>query len=302
MQNWTCHGYVLMSDDFPYGRSNTAWAAQVVKGLDNKYYFYVPIEGNGSGVPYGEQIIAVAVAESPTGPFVPHNIPVIRNAETTTSDIDPTAWIDDDGTTWLFWGQNPPYYVKMNSDRSSPGYMREREAGAKLAQITNLDNYVEGPWVYKRGKYYYLVYASDLGNDASGFSFEKIRYAMADKITGPWRNMGFVSLGAKNNNVDGEEHYINNGGYSYTIHPSIITFKNQDYFIYHNGMLTIDNSDGHIAPDASDVYPDIPSGQIWGACDGRRAVAIEYMYYNRDGSIKMVALTEEGISVPPIDF
>lgn len=29
------------------------------------------------------------------------------------ADIDPTIWIDDDGTTWMFWGNGDCYMVKL---------------------------------------------------------------------------------------------------------------------------------------------------------------------------------------------
>ena len=41
-------------------------------------------------------------------------------------------------------------------------------------------NYIEGPWVYKRNGLYYLVYAG------AGSKPEMIEYCTATNIEGPW--------------------------------------------------------------------------------------------------------------------
>jgi hypothetical protein len=51
----------------------------------------------------------------------------------------------------------------------------------------------------------------------------------------------------------------------------IINFKGKDYFIYHNGSI---NTNG---------------GSY------RRSVCIDYLYYNKDGSIKKIVMTTEGL-------
>ncbi|MGL1889021.1 MAG: family 43 glycosylhydrolase [Reichenbachiella sp.] len=58
---------------------------------------------------------------------------------------------------------------------------------------------------------------------------------------------------------------------STTNHQSIIEFKNQSYFIYHTG--------------------DLPTGG-----DYRRSVAIDYLFYNADGTIQEIVQTREGVA------
>ncbi len=60
-------------------------------------------------------------------------------------------------------------------------------------------------------------------------------------------------------------------GNSNTNHQTIINFKGKDYFIYHNGALV---------PDAGSFH---------------RSVCIDYLYYNKDGTIKRVIMTSEGV-------
>ena len=122
--------------------------------------------------------------------------------------------------------------------------------------------YVEGPWLHKRGNLYYLTYAS---MDPSGKpGDEHVSYATAPAITGPWTFRGELTGAAKN---------------SFTIHPGIAEFKGNWYLFLHNAALTIGNQKGAL---------------------GRRAVNVEHLYYNADGTMKPVVQTEAGVSVPPL--
>lgn len=85
---------------------------------------------------------------------------------------------------------------------------------------------------------------------------EKIAYAMSRNIEGPWQYKGIINEIAGNSNTN---------------HQAIIEFKGKDYFIYHNGALAADAGSFH------------------------RSVSIDYLYYNKDGTIKRVIMTSEGV-------
>jgi len=85
---------------------------------------------------------------------------------------------------------------------------------------------------------------------------EKITYAMSRNINGPWEYKGILNEIAGNSNTN---------------HQAIINFKGRDYFIYHNGALV---------PDAGSFH---------------RSVCIDYLYYNKDGTMKRVIMTSEGV-------
>ena len=250
MKNWTAHGPLLTPKDFANANSNAAWAAQVVE-KDGKYYFYVTLDRKEG------HFITVAVGDSPTGPFkeaLPDK-PLVTDAMTTdshraNSDIDPTVLIDVDGIPWLAWGNGDCYMVKLKKN------MIETDG-----PITKMPfrNYSEGPWLFKRGNLCYNIYAAD----APGVQAEQICYSTAEKITGPWTYRGFLTGAAK---------------HGFTIHPSVIEFKKQWYFFYHDGSNTLNGE---------------PGG------DTRRMVGVEYLYFNSDGTIKPIKLTHQGISLPP---
>jgi len=249
MKNWTAHGSVLAAKDFVNANDGSAWAAQVVE-KDGKYYYYVTLDRREG------HFITVAVSDNPTGPFkeaLPGK-PLITDDMTKDShrpnaDIDPTIFIDVDGTPWMAWGNGDCYMVKLKRNMV--------EIDGPITKVP-FRNYSEGPWLFKRGDLYYMVYAAD----APGVQEEQICYSTAKKITGPWTYGGFITGRAK---------------HGFTIHPSVNEFKGQWYFFYHDGSYTLDGTPG-------------------GDC--RRQVCAEYLYFNPDGTIKPITLTTEGVSVP----
>ena len=88
----------------------------------------------------------------------------------------PTVLIDDDGQAWIFWGNGECYYARLKENMV--------EIEGEIRQV-NFEGFVfeEAPWIHKRGDKYYLSYAS-------GFP-ERIAYAMADDIEGPWVYQAF---------------------------------------------------------------------------------------------------------------
>lgn len=216
MKNWTAHGSVLAAKDFVGANGSSAWAAQVVK-KNGKFYFYVTLDRREG------HFITVAVGDSPTGPFkeaLPGK-PLITDAMTTdshraNSDIDPTVLTDDDGTSWMAWGNGDCYMVKLKQNMV--------EIDGPITRVP-YRNFSEGPWLFKRGDLYYNVYAAD----APGVQPEQICYSTAKAITGPWSYGGFVTGPAK---------------HGFTIHPAVVEFKGQWYFFYHDGSYPLEGTPG----------------------------------------------------------
>jgi arabinoxylan arabinofuranohydrolase len=196
MVNWTDHGPVAgvkaPTNTFPWAGGNSAWAPQTVE-RDGQFYMYVPIMGNK-----GKMTIAVAVADSPFGPF---KDPLGKSlADTgTTDDIDPTAFIDSDGQAYLFWGNPNTYYVKLNKDMIS--------YSGSITKLPKIQSYQEGPWFYRRDDKYYLAFASTCCPEGIG-------YAMATNPTGPWTYKGSI--------MDGDQRSSGN-------HPGIVDYKGSTY-------------------------------------------------------------------------
>lgn len=207
MVNWTDHGTPLKYTDFSWARSN-AWASQAVF-RNGQFYFYVTTA----------QGIGVAVSTSPAGPFKDAlGKALISNSGC--GDIDPTAFVDDDGQAYLYWGNPSCCYVKLNTDMISysGGIVKVPMTTASFGTRSNTDratSYEEAPWLYKRGSLYYLVFAG-------GPISEHIAYSTSSSPTGPWTYRGVI---------------MPTQGASFTNHPGIIDFEGNSYFVYHNGAL-----------------------------------------------------------------
>jgi len=210
MVNWTDHGAIANLATFPWAvQANDAWAPQVVE-RDGKFYLYVPISVPG----WPKNVIAVAVADNPLGPYkdaLGH--PLVNK---TTGYIDPTAFVDDDGQAYLYFGNPNAWYVKLNKDMIS-------YSGEVVKADGKPRNYQEGPWIYKRNGHYYLAYASTCCPEGIG-------YAMSDKPTGPWVFMGNI--------MDGN-------GLSSGNHPGIIDYKGKSYVFGFNYKINWEQTDVH---------------------------------------------------------
>jgi len=202
MVNWTDHGTVASLATFPWAvQSNDAWAPQVV-ARNGKFYLYAPVSVAG----WPKNVIGVAVADNPAGPFKDAlGKPLIDKGE---GFFDPTVAIDDDGQAYLYWGNPDLWYVKLNKDMIS-------YAGTIMKSSSKPAKYQEGPWFYKRNEHYYLAYASTCCPEGIG-------YAMSTSPVGPWQDKG--ALMAPNAASSGN-------------HPGIIDYKGRSYVFGFNYQL-----------------------------------------------------------------
>ena len=239
MKHWTEYPSPLRIDDFKWADSHQAYAGHVAKGKDGHYYWYVSTNWCGIGV---------AVSDKITGPYKDAlGKPLLTNKDCFASKhrwacIDPAILIDDDGTPYIIWGNKECYYAKLKDN------MIEIEGDIHRIDVPN---FTEAPWMHKYNGKYYLTYASEWP--------EKIAYAVADHIGGPYTPMGIISEIAGNSN---------------TTHPAIVNFKGQWLFFSHNGGL----SDG---------------GSY------SRSIIAEPMNYNGEGGIRRIPATAEGVSQMP---
>jgi beta-xylosidase len=89
-----------------------------------------------------------------------------------------------------------------------------------------------------------------------GYQFpERVAYAMSRSVQGPWKFMGVLNDIPFN---------------CETNRPGPVEFRGDWYFFYHNGALP-------------------------GGGSQRRSVCLDRLYYNDDGTLKKIAMTEEGV-------
>lgn len=210
MVDWTDHGMVLSLEDISWARKN-AWAPDC-NYYNGKYYFYFPTD---------QSHIGVAVSDSPAGPFKDAiGKPLLsKDSEGVVNKrdfIDPSIFIDDDNTPYLFFGQLDVNVVELNKDMVSykePVHILE---GAK--------DFFEAVWVHKYKEKYYLSY-STWGE--KGVTGPQIVYATSDQVLGPYEYQGVI--------LD----EVSSG----TNHHSIVQFKGNWYLFYHTSDLYMDRTD-----------------------------------------------------------
>jgi arabinoxylan arabinofuranohydrolase len=253
MKHWQDHGPIMKVADFRWAKAD-AWASQTI-AKHGKYWFYAAVEHDAT---HPGKAIAVAVADTPTGPFVDAKGSALVTNQMTPKgthsweDIDPTVYTDEAGTTWIAWGNRQAYIAKLKPNMI--------EIDGPITEITP-PHFEEGPWLHKRGALWYLTYAS---LDRSKHRDERVSYATATDPRGPWKYRGELT---------------GSGKYSFTIHPGIVDYKGQSYLFLHNANLAIGDMSGAI---------------------GRRAVTVERLFYNPDGTMRPVVQTGAGVSAPAV--
>jgi hypothetical protein len=124
--------------------------------------------------------------------------------------------------------------------------------GTKLVTISgDMDfSYTEAPWVHKKDGKYYLSFAA-------GFP-ERIEYAVATNPAGPYMYKGILNEIAGNSNTN---------------HQAIVQFKNNWYFVYHNGAIQTDGG------------------------SFSRSVCIDKLEFDENGDYKPVIMTTKGVDM-----
>ena len=201
LKNYTDHGAALSLDDLSWAEKY-AWAPDCAY-RNGKYYFYFPTD---------QKHIGVAVGDKPWGPFIdPLGKPLISiDSPGVVCDrdfIDPCVFIDDDGTPYLFMGQNVVNAVVLNDDMIS--------YSGEVKLIEGTDHFFEAVWVHKYRGTYYMSYSGR----------GKILYAISDRPLGPYKFKGEI--------LD----EVNSG----TNHHSIVEYKGAWYLFYHTADLAIRN-------------------------------------------------------------
>jgi hypothetical protein len=207
LTDWTDHGVIVTQNKVPWVKpdSYSMWAPDCVY-RNGKYYFYFPTTPkdttNGKGFTIG-----VAVADRPTGPFVPQPLP-IKNVR----GIDPNVFIDKDGQAYLYWSQQHIYAAKLKDN------MLELASEPVILGELPTKGLKEGPYMFERNGVYYLTYPH------VEHKTERLEYATSTSPLGPFKVQGVIMDESPTE--------------CWTNHHSIIQFNKQWYLFYHHNDLS----------------------------------------------------------------
>lgn len=203
---------------FAWAEPARAYAGQIVKARDGRFYLYAPVLQRDSAA-QDRFAIGVAVADRPTGPWrdahpagpiVSQRVPVANDIQ----NIDPTVLVDDDGRVYLYWGTfGQLRAIELSSDMVTP-IGEERTIGG-------LTGFFEAPWLMKRKGTYYLLYAANNAGPDSPCTPAVYHacqaYGTAPSPLGPWTYRGVFLRPVS----------------STTSHSGAVEFKGQWYLAYH---------------------------------------------------------------------
>lgn len=211
LENWTIHrdAFASKGKGDEVGYSDAILAAPDCHYKDGKYYMFycldIPTDNEG-----------VAVGNTPYGPF--KGGVKIEGA----NQIDPAVFTDDDGTSYLYWGQFTAKVAKLNPDMKSLDMKSYRDS-----IITEDEHHFhEGIQMIKINGLYYLVYAH-IGRHGMATS---IGYSVGKTPYGPFKYGGVIV-----DNFGCDPNVWNN-------HGSIVKFNGKWYVMYHratHGCVTM---------------------------------------------------------------
>ena len=265
LTDWTDHGVIVTQNAVPWVRTDSyaMWAPDCVC-RDGKYYFYFPAapkDGRGFAV-------GVATADRPEGPFMCEPLPIAG-----ISGIDPCVLLDNDGQAYIYWSgmgirgarlkanmkelADPLQEIAMPRREGMPEMPPMKVGGEEMKGLP--DGFKEGPFVFRRGDWYYLTFPWVRGETGEGKNpTETLAYAMSRSPLGPWDFKGIIMA----------EH----ANHCWTNHHSIVEFRGQWYLFYHHNDFSLRD-------------------------DKRRSARIERITFRPDGTIGEVVPTMRGVGI-----
>lgn len=204
--NFHDHGVVLTGREISWAREpDHCWAPDCIE-KNGRYYFYFPMS-DVRGVWKGE--IGVATGDSPNGPFKEAlGEPLVKAEDRPEGyggffyNIDPAAFTDDDGRSYLFWGNGACFVAELGPDMTS------FSSEIRQVRIDGHQGYAEGPFVWKRNGTYYLLYSQ-----GGGSASDRLDYATSERVKGPYRYRGTIIAHGKKGNMHGSVFHYNGQWY-----------------------------------------------------------------------------------------
>ena len=259
--HWEKHNRVLDTSVIKWAKQ-AMWAPSVIEKNQRYYLFFSANDLQRPGGPYWEEKdlynhyggIGVAVADSPDGPYEDHlGVPLINEFHNDAQPIDQFVYKDVDGTYYMFYGGWRHCNIAILNDDFT-GFVPWGDN--QLFKEITPEGYVEGPFVFRRKNSYYFMWSEGSWGDDT----YKVAYAMADKVTGPYKRIGTI--------LESDKNIATGAG-----HNSVINTPNTDqwYMVYHRRPIPNKGRD-------------------------HRVICVDKLEFNQDGTIKQVKMTFEGVT------
>ncbi len=253
--HWKDEGIILDLKDVSWSNGKNGWAPTIAE-KNGKYYFYYSAAPSDNGA----KNLAVAVADSPTGPFTDKGV-IVKGGSLSGQMIDSAVFTDDDGQSYLYWGNGSMYGAKLSDDMLS--------IDGEIKKL-NPSNFREGSFMIKRNGVYYMMWS----DDDTGSPNYNVRYGIMDSPLGTIK--GNTQILHRNN---AQSDIIKGTG-----HHSVINIPGTDdwYICYHRFNTALY---GNQETQSS-------------AAGNHREVCVDKLEFDGEGNIKPVIPTLRGITEP----
>ena len=216
LKTWKKHERVLTADDVKWAKK-AMWAPAVLE-KDGTYYLFFSANDVHEGEVGG---IGVATSSRPQGPYKDAlGRPLIQQIVNGAQPIDQFVFRDDDGQYYMYYGGwGHCNMVRLADDLLS---LVPFDDGDMYKEVTP-ENYVEGPFMMKRGGKYYFLW-SEGGWGGPDYC---VAYAISDSPFGPFRRIGKI--------LQQDPEVATGAG-----HHSVIKDRKKDdvyYIVYHRRPL-----------------------------------------------------------------
>lgn len=247
--HWTKHPRILDTARVKWAR-RALWAPSIVQ-QGSRYFLFFGANDVHAGEVGG---IGVAVANHPEGPFRDYlGKPLVGTIENGAQPIDQFVFHDADGKYYLIYGGWSHCNIARLKDDFT-GFLPFPD-GRTFQEITP-QNYVEGPFMFRRGGKYYFMW-SEGGWAGPDYC---VAYAVADSPLGPFQRVGKI--------LQQDPAVATGAG-----HHSVIQVPGKDewYIVYHRRPLG-----------ETDM--------------NHRVTCIDQLVFDAQGRIQPVQITREGVA------
>jgi beta-xylosidase len=197
--------------------------------------------------------IGVAVSDRPEGPYQDYlGKPLIGEVYNGAQPIDQFVFEDEGEYYIIYGGWGHCNIAKLTEDFRS---LKPFADGEMVMEITP-EGYVEGPVMFKRAGWYYLMWSEGNWTDGS----YQVAYGRARSVTGPFPKMGIV--------LQNDPEIATGAG-----HHSVLQLPDTDdwYVVYHRRPIPNEDRD-------------------------HRVTCIDRMEFDGDGKIMPIIMTNDGVS------
>ncbi|HAH25770.1 MAG TPA: arabinan endo-1,5-alpha-L-arabinosidase [Prolixibacteraceae bacterium] len=222
------------------------WAPDIAY-FNDEYYLYYSVSAFGKNT----SCIGLATNKTlnPSDPdfhWVDHG-KVIQSipGKTNWNAIDPNLALDSDGTPYLVFGSfwDGIKLVKLSSDAKSVAEdinriptIASRKSDPNAANPPSVDNNpvdaggnaIEAPFIFRKGKFYYLFASIDYCCKGVNSSYKMI-VGRAKKVTGPYIDQSGKSMATGGGSLllQGDANWYGVG------HNAVVSFDGTDYLVFH---------------------------------------------------------------------